>query len=281
MTTTASTNDSHVAALRTPARAALSAFKAMMLRDLLVLRKNVMEFIPRTVLQPVLLVFVFTNVLPKIGLGIGGNGAAAAGFTTVLIAGVMGLTTLQQGLQAVALPLVQEFGFTREIDDRVQAPLPVSLVAVEKITNGALNGLIGVVIVFPVAAIVPATSVDLNINWPVLLTLLPLSCIMMAALGLYFGTLFSPRAVPLLYGIIVLPITFLGATYYSWAALTPIKWLKILVLLNPLVYVNEGFRAALTPAAHMSLWAIYPVVIGFICLFTWYGIRSFKKRVLS
>jgi ABC-2 type transport system permease protein len=266
---------------RTPARGARFAFGAMLLRDLHVLRKNLKEFLPRTLLQPVLLVFVFTYVLPKIGLGVGGGGAAAAGFTTVLLAGVIGLTTLMQGLQSVAIPMVQEFGYTREIEDRIQAPLPVGLVAVEKIAAGALNGLIAVALVFPIAAIVPATPVNLTIDWPVLVTLLPIACITTAALGLSFGTVFEPRTVPLLFGIIVLPLTFLGATYYSWAALTPIKWLKILVLFNPLVYINEGFRAAVTPAAHMSLWVVYPGLIGFALLFTWNGIRCFKNRVLS
>jgi hypothetical protein len=43
----------------------------------------------------------------------------------------------------------------------------------------------------------------------------------------------------------------------------------------------EGFRAALTTSEHMSLWAVYPVMIGFSALFTWLGIAGFKKRVLS
>ena len=29
-----------------------------------------------------------------------------------------------QGIQAVAMPLSTEFGYTREIEDRVQAPVP-------------------------------------------------------------------------------------------------------------------------------------------------------------
>ena len=84
---------------------------------------------------------------------------------------------------------------------------------------------------------------------------MPLACFMAGALGLTFGTRFEPRTVPILFGVIVLPLTFLGAIYYSWAALEPIRWLQIAVLVNPLVYMSEGFRAALTPAEHMSLWA--------------------------
>lgn len=258
-----------------------SAFGALLLRDLTVLRKNLKEFVPRTVLQPLMLVFVFTYVFPKIGQGVGGGGAAAASFSSLLVAGVIATAILFQGIQAVALPLVQEFGYTREIEDRVLAPLPVALVAIEKIVAGALQCLFAGLIVFPIATVVPATPVHLDVNWPVVLTLIPLGCLMSASLGLMFGTLFEPRSVPMLFGVILLPITFLGCTYYSWLALEPIKWLKIGTLVNPLVYMSEGSRAALTPVPHMSLLAVYPVMLAATACFAWLGIRSFTKRVIA
>ncbi len=258
-----------------------SAFGALLLRDLTVLRKNLKEFIPRTIIQPFLLVFVFTYVFPKIGQGVGGSGSAAAAFTPILIAGVVGTAIIFQGIQAVALPLVQEFGYTREIEDRVLAPLPIALVAIEKIVAGAVQCLFAGLIVFPIATIVPTTPVHLDISWPVLLTLVPLACIMSGALGLMFGTMFDPRTVPMLFGVILIPITFLGCTYYSWQALEPIRWLQIGTLINPLVYLTEGFRAALTPVPHMSLIAVYGVLIGFTAVFTWFGIKGFTKRVIA
>ena len=84
---------------------------------------------------------------------------------------------------------------------------------------GALSGLFAALLVFPIAAVVPATPVHLHVNWLVLLTLTPLACYMCGALGLTFGTRFEPRTVPMLFGIIVLPLTFLGAVYYSWSSL--------------------------------------------------------------
>jgi len=258
------------------------AFRALLLRDLTVLRKNLKEFIPRTLLQPLLLVFVFTYVFPKIGQGIGGiRGDAAGTFSTLLTAGVIAVAILFQGIQAVALPLVQEFGYTKEIEDRVLAPLAIELVALEKVVAAALQCMLAAALVFPIAAIVPATPVHLQINWLILLTLGPLACVMAAAVGLTFGTIFEPRTVPLLFGVIIVPITFLGCVYYSWSALAPIRWLQVAVLLNPLVYISEGFRAALTNSHHMNLAAIYAVVIGFTTLFLWRGISGFKKRVLS
>jgi len=265
---------------RKPVAAARVAFRSLILRDLVVLRKTLKEFVPRTILQPFLLVFVFTYVFPKIGQGVGGADQASS-FSTLLVAGVVGLAILFQGIQSVSLPMVQEFGYTREIEDRVLAPMPVWLVAIQKAMWGALSGLISALLVFPIAAVVPATPVHLDVNWWILLTLTPLACYTCGALGLTFGTRFDPRTVPLLFGIIVIPITFLGCVYYSWSSLEPIRWLQIAVLVNPLVYISEGFRAALTSAPTMSLWAVYGALLGFAALFTWLGISGFKRRVLS
>ena len=262
-----------------------SAFRALLTRDAYVLAHNLKEFLPRTLIQPFLLVFVFTYVLPKIGLGIGANPAAgpeaAAAYSASLIAGVVASVILFQGIQAVALPLVQEFGYTREIEDRVLAPQPVELVAVEKIVAGALQCLLAALLVFPIARFVPATAVHLHIHWLVLITLLPLACVMASSLGLTFGTLFDPRTVPMLFGVIVVPITFLGCIYYPWKALQAIRWLQIVSLANPLVYISEGFRAALTDIPHMSLFAIYPAMVALTAFLAWNGIRGFKKRVIA
>ena len=171
----------------------VATFGALVLRDLTVLRKNWKEFLPRTILQPLLLVFVFTYVFPKIGQGVGG-GANAAAFSSVLVAGVVAIAIFFQGIQAVALPLVQEFGYTREIEDRVLAPLPIGVVACEKIVAGALQCLLAGLIVFPIAAVVPATPVHLDVNWLVVLTLVPIVCLMSGAVGLMFGTMFNPAA---------------------------------------------------------------------------------------
>jgi ABC-2 type transport system permease protein len=193
-----------------------------------------------------------------------------------------------QGIQSVALPMVQEFGYTKEIEDRVLAPLPVWLVAVEKVVAGAIQGLFAAIIVFPIAAVVHVRTISLGlaVHWVVLVTMMPLACVMCGALGLTFGTRFNPRQVPILFGVIILPMTFLGGTYYAWMALAPVKvlgwsWLQTLVLFNPLIYVTEGFRAALTNSPHMPLYVIYPVMVGFCALFLWAGIRGFDRRVLS
>jgi hypothetical protein len=84
-------------------RLLLQTFYALMRRDVRVLRKQAFAFVLRTAMQPFLLVFVFGYVLPKIGQG-------PARFADVLLPGLIGTAIIFQGIQAVALPLVQEFG---------------------------------------------------------------------------------------------------------------------------------------------------------------------------
>jgi ABC-2 type transport system permease protein len=280
-TTVATDIEVHRAPTRSTFDASRVALWALILRDLVVLRKHLIEFVVRVLVQPFLLCFVFLYVFPKIGQGIGGGGGpvAESAFATLLVPGVVGIAILFQGVQSVALVMAQEFGFTREIEDRVQAPCPIWLVAMAKVLSGAVQGLISVVHAKGVEA-------HLNLHWWIIVTLVPLACVTMASLGLLLGTSFEPRNIGLMFGFIILPVTFLGGTYYEWTRLAPVKvggwhWLQTVVLINPLIYVNEGMRAALTNAPHMHLFVIYPVLIGFLALFLGLGLRNFRRRVLA
>jgi ABC-2 type transport system permease protein len=276
---------------RTAAASSWTALGALIRRDLLVLWKHKIEFVISTLVQPFLLCFVFLYVFPKIGQGIGGASGvpgAESAFATVLVPGVVGLSIMFQGIQAVAMPMAQEFGFTREIEDRVQAPCPVWLVAMSKVISGGSQGLISAIIVFPIASVVHAAGVEAHINfhWLLIVTLVPLSCFCMASLGLLLGTSFEPRNLGLMFGFIVLPITFLGGTYYQWTRLASVKlgsvhWLQIVVLVNPLIYINDGMRAAFTDAAHMHLYVIYPAIVAFSVIFLTLGLRNFRRKVLA
>jgi len=274
---------------RSVAAASWTALGALMLRDVVVLRKHLWEFVLRTIIQPFLLCFVFLYVFPKIGQGIGGRSPEQqSAFATILVPGVVGITVMFQGVQSIALAMAQEFGYTREIEDRVQAPCPIALVAIAKVLSGAAQSLLSAAFVLPIASVVhaPGVQAHISLHWWIIVTFVPLACVAMAGLGLLLGTSFEPRNIGLMFGFIILPITFLGGTYYSWTKLAPVEvggwhWLQTLVLINPLIYVNEGMRAAFTNAPHMHLYVVYPVVAGFGALFLAIGLRNFRRRVLS
>ena len=77
---------------------------------------------------------------------------------------VIGISVMFQGVQSIALAMAQEFGFTREIEDRVQAPCPIWLVAIAKVLSGAAQGVLSAIIVLPIASVVHAPGVEAHLS---------------------------------------------------------------------------------------------------------------------
>jgi len=131
--------------------------------------------------------------------------------------------------------------------------------------------------------LVSAEPVSVSVSsWPMLIATVLLAAFVAGYLGLVIGTVVKPKQIGLVFSLVVVPVTFLGCTYYPWAQLTNIRWLQILVLVNPLVYMCEGFRLSLTSGiVHMPVWAIYLGMIFFTVALSWVGIDGFRRRVLS
>ena len=261
---------------------ALTAFWALMLRDARVLSRELIPFIVRVVMQPLLFLFVFTYLFPRLGPG-GGMMMGGGSFATVLLPGLMAVAIMFTGIAAVALPLSTEFGVTREIDDRVMCPLPVYAVAIEKVCFAALQCAFAALLVLPLAYYIPSTPVLLHVSsWPVFVAVMVLASLVSGALGLAIGASVQPRQIGLVFSIVVIPITFLGCVYYPWALLSHVRWLQIAVLVNPIVYMSEGLRTALTPAMpHMPVAAILAGLVGSLLVLGTIGLRSFLRRVIA
>src|SRR5215831_12862829 len=244
------------------------SFRGLLLRDLSVLRREVIPFLIRTVMNPLMFVFVFTYLFPKMGQGF--QSSSAGGFFI-------------QGIMATALPLSMEIGATREIHDRVMSPLPVTWVAIEKVVFSAVQSVLAALVIFPLVYFIPATPVQVHVsNWVALIGILLIASLVSGAVGLFIGTVVKPEHIALMFGIVVVPITFFGCVYYPWAAMHNVRWLQILVLINPLVYMSEGLRTALTPnIPHMPAWvSLIALVVGLSVIGT-AGIKGFIKRVLT
>jgi len=103
-----------------------------------------------------------------------------------------------------------------------------------------------------------------------------------SAIGLYLGTGIPPQQIGLMFTVILGPMIMFGCTYYPWRGLDAVPAMKYAVLIDPLVYVSEGLRSALTPGLpHMSLWAISAALLGLTTFFTLLGLRTFMKRAVS
>jgi ABC-2 type transport system permease protein len=261
-----------------------------MAREFRVLGRNAPSTFIRAVMQPLLFAFVFAYVLPKIGSGFSagagaGAGAGSVNFSTILVPGLMGSMFLMQGMFGTTMPLVMEFSWQRTIEDRALAPVPIRVLAIQKITAGAIQAFIGAAIVFPVVYWVHAPGQGPHIhvtNWFLLAVVMVAASALTASLGLWLGTVVDPRKMQMVFAVILLPLTMLGCVYYPWSALHVIRWLQIVVLINPMVYMTEGLRAALTPSlGHMPLWAILVALIGGTVVFGSLAIRTFTNRVVN
>jgi len=280
MTATTQVPPLAVALPRSRARATLSAFRALVARDLTVLDKNLQRFVPSATMQPLLLFFVFTYLFPTVGQTVGGEDAGER-FSTTLLPGILAQSILFVGIFTVGMNLIMEIE-ADELEDRVLAPAPIYTVAVAKIVAGALQAFIAALIVFPIAAFMPATGIRLSMDWWVFVTIMPLACLASASLGLALGVIFRPRSGPWLFSVVALPLAFFGAVFYTWEALEPTPIIQHAVLINPLVYMSEGIRGATVAGIpHMSLLAVYGALLAFIVLFVAVGMRGFRARILK
>jgi ABC-2 type transport system permease protein len=257
------------------------SFRGLLLRDISVLRREVIPFLIRTIMNPLLFVFVFTYLFPKMGQGFQSSGGT--GFGTLILPGLLAVGIFIQGIMATALPLSMEIGATREIHDRVMSPLPVTWVAIEKIVFSAVQSLLAALVIFPLVYFIPATPVHVHVsNWFALIAILLIACLVSGTVGLFIGTVVKPEHIALMFGIVVVPITFFGCVYYPWAAMHSVRWLQILVLINPLVYMSEGLRTVLTPdVPHMPAWVAEIALLVGLVVIGHLGIRGFIRRVLT
>jgi ABC-2 type transport system permease protein len=284
MTTTTTQSASSTLQPTMPSRSrvdtALSAFLAILRRDIVVTGREFIAFLLQVLLQPLFFLFIFGRVLPSIGF-------TQPGFAAILLPGIVGLTVVLTALQGVTLPLVLDLGFAREIDDRLLAPLPVELVGVEKVLFAAMRGLVAGVIIFPLAYWILGSGYQVRTDAiGTLIGIMVLTSFAGACLGLTIGTLVKPEQIGLMFSLIFTPLIFTGSTYYPWGTLGNIKWFQVITLFNPLTYASEGLRAAMVPSFQghtLPTLAMGWVLLGLsitIVVFFILGIRTFRRRVV-
>lgn len=252
-----------------------SPFLAVLWRDVYVTGRELPAFLAQVVLQPLLLLFVFGRVLTDLGY-------ARAGYSDLLFPGIVAMTTVLTSLQSTALPLVIDFSFTKEIEDRLLAPMPVALVAVEKMVFAALRALVATVLMFPIGWLVLGS---IPLRWaglPLLVLIVLLGAAVGATLGLTLGTVVPPQRINLVFALVLTPLIFTGCSQYPWPSLSQLPWFQWLTALNPITYVSEGMRAALVPSVpHIN--PTVDVVLGLVSLvvFGLLGVRGFLRRALD
>ncbi|HEX4203160.1 MAG TPA: ABC transporter permease [Ktedonobacteraceae bacterium] len=262
-------------------RAALTAFLAIVSRDLLMARREIVTFLLQTLIQPLFYLFVFGKVLPLIG-------SATGGFSMLLLPGMVAFTLFLTALQTTSTDLGRDLGVLREIDDRLLAPLPTALVALEKVLFAAVRGFIAGTCLFPLAFWILGNGYQVRTDHLVILIgLMVLVALVGAALGLLLGTVLPLQQLALVFALVLTPLIFTGCTFYPWISLGALKWFQVLTLFNPLTYASEGMRFAMLPPVHgqelptLALGWVLLVLCTSLIVSLWGGIRFFHRRVIG
>jgi ABC-2 type transport system permease protein len=259
-----------------PRVGAARVFGALLRRDVRVARKELPSFLLRTTLQPIMFTVVFGYLLPKMGF-------MGRGYTAALLPGVLAVSLAMAAVQAVTLPMAVDFAATKEIEDRLLAPVATHWVAVEKVVSGMLQGLVSALFVLPLARLIMGPIPGLTLSHAgEVLAVAVLGAAAFSAMGLLLGTAVAPQHVGLMFSVILAPMIFFGCTYYPWRGLDVVPVVKYLVLINPLVYVSEGMRASLTPGIpHMPLPVVLAMLLVLTLVFGGLGLRAFDKRAIG
>ena len=251
-------------------------FLALLGRDAHVARRNILPVLVQNLIQPMMFVFVFGRIMT-------GSGLLPQAYKNMLLPGIMAITMVISGAQGVAMPLIAEFQFTKEIEDRLLSPIHIAWIAVEKIVAGMLQALTAGLVVIPAGWLLLGSGLDLSGTQPlVLVAILLLVALMASASGLVLGCLIGQTQVGMMFTLVLGPMIFFGCAYYPWSKLASFPMLQKAVLVNPLVYASEGFRAAMVPGIpHIGLPAVLAALIAFDVVLLWLGIRSFDRKAIG
>ncbi len=251
-------------------------FYAMLSRDGHVARRNLIPTLVQNLLQPLLLVFVFGRVLTS-------GGMMSMKFKDVLLPGIMAVSMVLSGIQAVAMPLIAEFQFTREIEDRLLAPIETGWLAIEKVVAGMIQALVAGLVVIPAAWLLLGSGVNVSLRQPVaFFVICGLVALLSGAGGLALGCSVGQTQIGLMFSLIVAPMMMFGCVYYPWSFLSAFPVLKVAVLINPLVYASEGLRGALAPQVpHMPIAVVLGALAALDVALLALGLKRFRKKAVS
>src|SRR5690348_13812072 len=172
-------------------------FTAMLARDAHVARRNLVPTLLQNLLQPLMFVFIFGRVMTTAGM-------LPEQYKSMLLPGIMAISMIMSGVWAVAMPLISEFQFTKEIEDRLLAPMEMAWVAIEKVVAGMLQAFAAGLVVLLAAWTIMGSGLELNFDQPPAFVLLViLVALFSASGGLALGCSVGQTHVGLMFSLVL------------------------------------------------------------------------------
>ncbi|MGB3379802.1 MAG: ABC transporter permease [Allopontixanthobacter sediminis] len=212
----------------------------------------------QSLLAPVLTTSLYFIVF---GAAIGGRMDSVGGvnYGAFIVPGLLLLTLLSESTSNASFGIYMP-RFTGTIYELLSAPVGVAETLAGFVGEAVTKSLILASIILLTATL----FVDYRIEHPIL----AIGYIMMVAsafslfgfiLGIWADNFEKLSVVPLLF---LMPLTFLGGTFYSIDML-PDPWRSI-ALVNPIVYLVNGLRWTFYGASDVNIWLSFGITLGFL-----------------
>ncbi|MBD2042529.1 ABC transporter permease [Microcoleus sp. FACHB-672] len=226
--------------------------------DWLDLRVRIVQVAASGLVSPLIYILAFGLGLGssiKPGSGISGNYSSYLEF---MLPGMVALSSMAICFGGTTFSICGDRLFSKTFEEMLLMPVHPLALHIGKMMAGIVRGLMtsGSVIL---VAILFTGKVWSFLN-PLFLLLLLLNCAVFSGLGVIMGlTVKSLESVGLANNFLIIPMSFLGATFFDPATLPAA--IKAIVYLLPLTYTSIGLRAAAYLPASQFPWYSVPVLL--------------------
>ncbi len=235
------------------------------------LRVRILPIATSGLLSPLIYILAF-------GLGLGSSvpkPAVGSNYLEFILPGMVALSSMTISFSGTTFSICGDRLFTKTFEEMLLVPVHPLALHFGKMLAGIVRGLItsGCVILL---AVLFTHKVWSFLN-PLFLLLLVLNCAVFSGLGVIVGlSVRSLEAVGLYNNFVIVPMSFLGGTFFNPAAL-PIA-LKVIVYLLPLTYTSIGLRAAAYLPMSQFPWYTVPVLLVVAIALSMVGAYQFAHQ---
>jgi len=179
---------------------------------------------------------------------------------------------------------VMDFDGDRNISYYLTLPTTPSVIFGSFVCFYTLVGIFLSIIIFPFGKLLLYNTFDItNISWIKTAVMIILSNIFFGVFTLvitsFVGTMAKMRNV---WSRFIFPLWILGGFQFSWAVIYNISVpLSYVMLLNPIVYIMEGFRAAILGQAGYLSWYFCCGMLSIFIIVFWFCMIRKMKRLLD
>ncbi len=244
---------------------ALSDISSVLYADLRNLRRHLRSLVATSLIQPLLYLVAFGYGLGQ-GVNIGG-----VSYLAFVIPGIIALTAFSTSFSGASAKLQVDRLFYKTFDEYLMAPVSLYSIVVGKALVGVVRSLITSVAILVVGLVLS----PLLIVSPLFVLVLFVSCFVFSLFGVLVAFLInSHQNMSAFSNLVILPMTFLCGTFFSFSGL-PVAAQGVLYVL-PLTHASLCLRAAALGQAFP--WFSFAVLLGFGMAFFLGSMVALKKN---